>query len=84
MAEKLKFEDLQSPLLTQRKGEETFQKVGVIGLGVMGQGIAETIATAGIEVIGIERDPDALKNGLDCLPKDGVVPNFLRNKWRMT
>ncbi|RPH34848.1 3-hydroxybutyryl-CoA dehydrogenase, partial [bacterium] len=45
MAEKLKFEDLQSPLMSQRKTDDTFQIVGVIGLGVMGQGIAETIAT---------------------------------------
>lgn len=69
MAEKLKFEDLQSPLISQRKNEDTFQTVGVIGLGVMGQGISETIATAGIEVIGIEKNEASLKNGLDCLSR---------------
>jgi 3-hydroxybutyryl-CoA dehydrogenase len=63
--EKLKFEDLQSPVLSKRKGEEAFQTVGVIGLGVMGQGIAETVAGAGIEVIGVEKAAAPLKAGLD-------------------
>ena len=65
MVEKLKFEDLQSPVLSKRKGEEAFQTVGVIGLGVMGQGIAETVAGAGIEVIGVEKAAAPLKAGLD-------------------
>jgi 3-hydroxybutyryl-CoA dehydrogenase len=38
---------------------------GVIGLGVMGQGIAETVAGAGIEVIGVEKAAAPLKAGLD-------------------
>jgi 3-hydroxybutyryl-CoA dehydrogenase len=69
MAEKLKFEDLQSPIVTKRKSEDKFQRVGVIGLGVMGQGIAETVAGAGIEVIGIEKTEKSLKAGLDGLSK---------------
>jgi 3-hydroxybutyryl-CoA dehydrogenase len=69
MAEKLRFEDLQSPLLTRRKGDDKFRRIGIIGLGIMGQGIAETIAGAGIEVIGLERDENALKTGLDGLSK---------------
>ena len=55
MAEKLKLEDLQSPLLERHKRDDRFQRVGVIGLGVMGQGIAETVASAGIEVIAVEK-----------------------------
>lgn len=69
MAEKIKLEDLQSPLMTRRKGDDKFQTVGVIGLGVMGQGIAETVAGAGIEVIGVEKTDKALKEGLDGLSK---------------
>lgn len=69
MAQKLKLEDLNSPLLAQRKGDSRFQTVGVIGLGVMGQGIAETIAGAGINVIGVEKNEKALKSGLDGLSK---------------
>ncbi len=70
MAEKkLKFEDLQSPLIGQRKGDDRFQRVGIIGLGVMGQGIAETVASAGIEVIGVEKNEKRLQAGLDGLSK---------------
>ena len=69
MVEKLKFEDLQSPVLSKRKGEEAFQTVGGIGLGVMGQGIAETVAGAGIEVIGVEKAAAPLKAGLDGISR---------------
>jgi 3-hydroxybutyryl-CoA dehydrogenase len=69
MAEKLKFEDLQSPLIKKRKGDDKFQRVGVIGLGVMGQGIAETVGGAGIEVIGIEKTDKSLQDGLEGLEK---------------
>lgn len=67
MAQKLRFEDLESPIVRKRKGDDRFQTVGVIGLGVMGQGIAETVAGAGIEVIGVEKDEAALKVGLEGL-----------------
>jgi 3-hydroxybutyryl-CoA dehydrogenase len=69
MAEKLRFEDLESPIVRKRKGDDQFHSVGVIGLGVMGQGIAETVAGAGLEVIGVERDEAALKAGMDGLNK---------------
>lgn len=69
MAEKLRFEDLESPIVRKRKGDDRFHSVGVIGLGVMGQGIVETIAGAGIEVIGIEKNELTLKEGLDGLSR---------------
>jgi 3-hydroxybutyryl-CoA dehydrogenase len=69
MVEKLRLEDLQSPLVRKRKGDDKFQTVGVIGLGVMGQGIAETVASAGIEVIGIEKTEKSLKDGLDGIAR---------------
>jgi len=69
MAQKLRFEDLESPIVRKRKGDDRFQSVGVIGLGVMGQGIAETIAGAGIEVIGMEKDETSLKAGLEGLSR---------------
>jgi 3-hydroxybutyryl-CoA dehydrogenase len=69
MTQKLKFEDLNSPLISQHKGDARFQTVGVIGLGMMGQGIAETVASAGINVIGIEKSEKALKGALDGLSK---------------
>ncbi|HUI66274.1 MAG TPA: 3-hydroxyacyl-CoA dehydrogenase NAD-binding domain-containing protein [Bacteroidota bacterium] len=67
MAEKLKFEDLESSIGTTHK--EKFQTVGVIGLGVMGQGIVETVSAAGIEVIGVEKNEDRLKSGTDGLAR---------------
>jgi 3-hydroxybutyryl-CoA dehydrogenase len=67
MAKKLRFEDLESPLIQKRKTGDQFHTIGVIGLGVMGQGIAETVASSGIEVIGVEKDEQALKNSLDGL-----------------
>ncbi|MGH8827705.1 MAG: 3-hydroxyacyl-CoA dehydrogenase family protein, partial [Jiangellaceae bacterium] len=38
-------------------------RIGVVGLGTMGAGIAEVFARNGIEVIGVERDDDALAVG---------------------
>lgn len=69
MAEKLKFEDLHSPLLAKTKGDDRFHTVGVIGLGMMGQGIAETVASAGIEVIAVEKNEKTLASGLDGLAR---------------
>jgi 3-hydroxyacyl-CoA dehydrogenase len=39
--------------------------VGVVGLGLMGHGIAQVAATAGYKVIGIEREQAALDMGRD-------------------
>ncbi len=40
-----------------------FSKVGVVGLGTMGAGIAEVFARAGLEVVAIEVDDDAVARG---------------------
>ncbi len=37
-----------------------FKKIGVIGLGTMGAGIAEVFARAGFDVVGVEADAEAL------------------------
>ncbi|MCW2570069.1 MAG: 3-hydroxybutyryl-CoA dehydrogenase, partial [Frankiales bacterium] len=44
-----------------RRGERTtvareFRKVGLVGLGTMGAGIAEVLARSGLDVVGIEHD----------------------------
>lgn len=69
MTQPLTLEDLGSPLLTKRKGKDDFSLVGVIGLGVMGQGIAETVAGQGIDVIVVEKNEKTLKAGLAGLEK---------------
>jgi len=43
------------------------REVAVIGLGTMGAGIAEVFARAGIGVVAIEADPQALNRGLGFL-----------------
>jgi 3-hydroxybutyryl-CoA dehydrogenase len=40
-----------------------FRKVGVVGLGTMGAGIAEVLARSGMQVTGIEVADDALERG---------------------
>lgn len=69
MTHNLNIEDLQLPLASRRKTKGDFTLVGVIGLGVMGQGIAQTVAAAGINVIAVEKNERTLKAGLDGLNK---------------
>jgi len=69
MKDKLTLDDLHTPLVSRSKGDGRFSTVGVIGLGIMGQGIAETVAGAGIQVIGVEKNDKSLKAGLDGLSK---------------
>ena len=41
----------------------TFSKIGVVGLGTMGAGIAEVLARSGVEVVGVEIDDAGLERG---------------------
>jgi 3-hydroxybutyryl-CoA dehydrogenase len=40
-----------------------FRKIGVVGLGTMGAGIAEVLARNGLQVVGVEPTEDALERG---------------------
>ncbi len=40
-----------------------FSRIGVVGLGTMGAGIAEVLARSGVEVIGVEIDDASLERG---------------------
>ncbi|GGJ12069.1 3-hydroxyacyl-CoA dehydrogenase family protein [Paenibacillus hunanensis] len=44
-----------------------FKRVGVIGGGTMGQGIAEMLAKKGIEVLLVEKTPEKLDNAWDMI-----------------
>jgi 3-hydroxybutyryl-CoA dehydrogenase len=44
-------------------------RVGVVGLGTMGSGIAEVVARAGVEVIGVEATEDALKTRHEAIER---------------
>ncbi|MFC4913178.1 3-hydroxybutyryl-CoA dehydrogenase [Actinomadura gamaensis] len=49
--------------------EGSFSKVGVVGLGTMGAGIAEVLARGGLAVVGVEINQDALERGRGHLEK---------------
>ncbi len=60
---------------------ETINSVAIIGAGVMGQGIAHTIASSGIEVAIIEKDKSHLE-----IAKNLLIENIDREikRWTMT
>jgi len=45
------------------------RKVGVVGCGTMGQGIAASVARAGFDVVVVETDSDRLKAGLTAIER---------------
>ncbi|MEV4255482.1 3-hydroxybutyryl-CoA dehydrogenase [Spirillospora sp. NPDC049652] len=49
--------------------EGSFSKVGVVGLGTMGAGIAEVLARGGLAVVGVEINQEALQRGRGHLEK---------------
>ncbi len=49
---------------------EAVKKVGVLGLGTMGSGIAQVCATAGLEVFGVEMEESALEAGMGRVRKN--------------
>ena len=64
--ENLKLEDLLGKTKMSGDLSGTINNVAIIGAGVMGQGIAHTIAAAGLEVMVVERDIEHLeKSKLD-------------------
>ena len=59
--ESLRLEDLLSRTKLVDESPGTINNVAIIGAGVMGQGIAHTIAAAGMEVLVLEKDQAHLK-----------------------
>lgn len=55
--------------------------VAIIGAGVMGQGIAQTIASAGIEVLIVEKNTEALKHAQASLTEN--IDREIK-RWAMT
>ncbi|MBU1627849.1 NAD(P)-binding domain-containing protein, partial [bacterium] len=62
----LKLEDL---LLHSQVDDDTdtINNIAIIGAGVMGQGIGQTIASSGMDVLIVERDKDGLENAKAAL-----------------
>jgi 3-hydroxybutyryl-CoA dehydrogenase len=46
------------------------ERVGVVGAGLMGHGIAQAAAASGLDVVIRDLDPDALARGLERIEKD--------------
>ena len=53
------------------------KRVGIIGAGQMGSGIAQVCATAGLDVLLNDRDPNRLENGLAAV--DGGLSRLVSN-----
>jgi 3-hydroxybutyryl-CoA dehydrogenase len=77
----MNIEILSRGTLELEEGEETIKKVVVIGAGTMGRGISQLIASKGIDVILIERDPEGAKAGKQKLEEsmDAEI-----ERWTMT
>lgn len=76
----LKLEDLISRTIITSDGSQ-INSVVIIGAGVMGQGIAQTVAAAGMDVLIIEKDKSHLKKS-----KESLSENIDREikRWAMT
>jgi 3-hydroxybutyryl-CoA dehydrogenase len=75
------FQDILGDIQLTKKDSDGIHTIAVIGLGVMGQGIAQTIATAGIEVIAVEKSEKRLSHQLKSL--DESLDNEI-HRWTMT
>ncbi len=77
----LTLKDLTNQIPAQSTGEGRIESVGIIGGGVMGRGIAQTLSTHGINVLIIERDSERVQA---CI--DGLSENMDREiqRWAMT
>jgi len=64
--EKLKLEDLLGGI-HRAEVQERIEYVAIIGGGIMGQGIAQTIATAGVDVVIIEIDESHIEKSRESL-----------------
>jgi 3-hydroxybutyryl-CoA dehydrogenase len=77
---KLKLEDLLGDI--QHENEDgRIEDVAIIGAGVMGQGIAQSISAAGLDVLIIEKNEDHLNSA-----KEALSNNLKReiSRWAMT
>lgn len=75
-----KLEDLLGDF-ARREDNDKIDQVAIIGAGVMGRGIAQTIASAGIEVVILEKSQDYLNSSLEQLKKNMEIEI---GRWAMT
>jgi 3-hydroxybutyryl-CoA dehydrogenase len=77
---KLRLEDLMEGMKKENV-EEKIEDVAIIGAGVMGRGIAQTIAAAGVDVLVIEKDETMIEKA-----KNDLIANMKHeiSRWAMT
>ncbi|MEW6701857.1 MAG: 3-hydroxyacyl-CoA dehydrogenase NAD-binding domain-containing protein [Bacteroidota bacterium] len=78
--EKLKLEDLLGGV-SRAEEVERIDYVAIIGGGIMGQGIAQTVANAGLDVLLVERNEEQLERAQEGL-KSSMEREIAR--WAMT
>jgi len=62
-----KIEDLIGENIAGQSTREKISYVAIIGLGVMGRGIGQAIAAAGIDVLGVERNQKIAEESMDAI-----------------
>lgn len=75
-----KLEDLLGDV-TKKEESENIELVAIVGAGVMGQGIAQTVAAAGIDVVIIEKNEKYLETAKESLKQS--MENQI-SRWSMT
>lgn len=75
------FSEILGDIQLSKRDSDGFHAIAVIGLGVMGQGIAQSIATAGIEVVAVEKSEKRLSHQLKVMEES--LDNDI-HRWTMT
>jgi 3-hydroxybutyryl-CoA dehydrogenase len=60
-------EELLGDSIPKQPDQDQIGYIAIIGLGVMGRGICQTVAAAGLDVLGVERNADVAKQSLTAI-----------------
>ncbi|MBD3410744.1 MAG: 3-hydroxybutyryl-CoA dehydrogenase [Ignavibacteriales bacterium] len=77
--EKLKLDDLAQP--SNASGNDAINTLGIVGAGVMGQGIAQTVASSGVEVVLVEKSDEHVERAKEALSES--IDREIK-RWAMT
>ncbi len=75
------FSEILGDFQFSKRDSDGFHSIAVIGLGVMGQGIAQSISHAGIEVIAVEKSEKQLARQIKSM-EESLDHDI--NRWTMT
>jgi 3-hydroxybutyryl-CoA dehydrogenase len=77
--EKLKLDDLAQP--SSANANDAINTLGIVGAGVMGQGIAQTVASSGVEVVLVEKSDEHVERAKEALSES--IDREIK-RWAMT